>query len=414
MILKLQKSLYGIREAGAWWGALLHKHMTSIGFQRCLSHPSLYHARFTGKENDGRAPAGAFALICTYVDDFLVATRDQRVYDYFIDTLKEKFKVKALGECDFILGLHLQRSIPDGTLKVSQAGFVKSCLERAAYSDLKPSCVPAATTTELVRCDSPLATTPAMSVPLDASRHRRYRQNLGCLNYLCSATRLDICNATKCLSKYGNCPSATHEKALKKVFAYLSHTRHEGLTFRRKERMELSAITDADYGGDPDSRKSSTGFAIMINGVAVHHRSIMQKTIAMSSCDAEIQAASACCLAIMHTRHILEEIDLLPVGPVVLRADNQASLRILQNPNWRGRLKYMQIHFLKCRECIEKGFIRPLYICSERNTADLLTKNTPRMRHEDLRRRLMGAQEDEEQDKGQEYPRGKREDPHPR
>ena len=80
-------------------------------------------------------------------------------------------------------------------------------------------------------------------------------------------------------------PSEDHLAATKQVLRYLNGTADLGLLFKQ-EAPGLIGYCDADYAGDMDKRKATSGFVFLINGAAVSWSSKLQPTDALSTCEA--------------------------------------------------------------------------------------------------------------------------------
>ena len=75
-------------------------------------------------------------------------------------------------------------------------------------------------------------------------------------------------------------------------------------------------------------------------------------------------------------RQLLIELDVGYVGPVIIRVDNQSAIKLAENPVQHQRSKHIDIRYFRIREEIRDGKIKVLYVPTEDNVADLLTKNT--------------------------------------
>ncbi|CAM9302263.1 unnamed protein product, partial [Hapterophycus canaliculatus] len=84
-------------------------------------------------------------------------------------------------------------------------------------------------------------------------------------------------------------PTQTHMVAAKRVLRYLRGT-PDLPTVYRKGPLELVCLTDSDFAGDLESRRSCTGFLCMLGGGVISSAAVLQKTIAQSTTEAEIIA----------------------------------------------------------------------------------------------------------------------------
>jgi hypothetical protein len=94
------------------------------------------------------------------------------------------------------------------------------------------------------------------------------RQLVGSLNYL-TTTRPDISYAVSILSQFMDKTNESHWKAAKKVLRYLKGTMNFGLLYTDKFDVQLAGFSDFDWAGNPDDRRSTTGYAFNIGSGVV-------------------------------------------------------------------------------------------------------------------------------------------------
>ena len=122
-----------------------------------------------------------------------------------------------------------------------------------------------------------------------------YQSLVGSLLYIGKQTRPDILNVVNQLSRFFAKPDTTHWKVAKDVLRYLKGTINLRLTFIKNSSMKLVGDADADWSGDLDDRKSTTGyhFKFQGNGAAISWGVKKQSTVALLSTGAEYQAMAA-------------------------------------------------------------------------------------------------------------------------
>jgi predicted amino acid dehydrogenase len=86
-------------------------------------------------------------------------------------------------------------------------------------------------------------------------------------------------------------PTVTHWQAAKGLLRYVAGTSNYGITFGGSS-LNLQAYCDADYAGDIDTRRSTTGYVYMLDGGAISWSSRLQPTVAASTTEAEYMAAA--------------------------------------------------------------------------------------------------------------------------
>ena len=100
----------------------------------------------------------------------------------------------------------------------------------------------------------------------------------------------------------------------------------------------------------------------------------MQKTIALSSTEAEYMALSDCSRQVVWMHTLLGELGY-NLKPIPICGDNQGSIFITSNPVTKKRSKHIDIHYHYIREVVERQLADVYFIDGDKNPADLLTKN---------------------------------------
>ena len=96
-----------------------------------------------------------------------------------------------------------------------------------------------------------------------------YRSIVGALMYLMVGSRPDLATAVGTLSQYAADPCPTYWQALKRVFRYLQATPTHGLRFSGSGCGELKGYLDADWAGDIESRRSTSGYVFVLNKACI-------------------------------------------------------------------------------------------------------------------------------------------------
>lgn len=145
-----------------------------------------------------------------------------------------------------------------------------------------PVATPADTNVKLRQSDD-------VSQPVNPSM---YQSMVGSLLYAAMATRPDIAQAVSVVSRFNANPNTTHLTAVKRILRYLKGTLTLGLKYQRTETGTLVGYSDADWAGDQDDRRSTTGNIFLLAGGAVSWLSKKQATVALSTAEAEYIALS--------------------------------------------------------------------------------------------------------------------------
>ncbi|KAJ9528398.1 hypothetical protein QJQ45_020321 [Haematococcus lacustris] len=351
-VCRLQKALYGLRQAPRAWHARLSEELLSMGFKASEADPAL----FTLQLSTG------MVYLLVYVDDCLLCTQqgDTAGLAYVKKQLSSAFKLKDLGEARWFLGMQLTRDRAEGTIKLDQHKFVQELVTAYSKSAAHSKPLPMAPAVKLVR----------EGEALDTTLHH-YSALVGSLLYLTCCTRPDIAFAVGALARHMSAPTKQHWSAACSVLCYLKGTADQGLLFGGVSGLQ--GYSDADYAGDKDTARSTTGYLFTLNGGAISWSSRLQPTVAMSTAEAEYMAASSAAKEALWLRKLMRDLQL-DASCVHLGCDNQAAIQLLHNPMATSRAKHIDVHHHFVRERISRGEVAFHYCHTSSMLADILTK----------------------------------------
>ena len=252
-----------------------------------------------------------------------------------------------------------------GKILIDQEAYLETVLKRFSMENCRPA-------------DTPLPSgylpVPNAS-PVNPQLRQQYQQVIGSLLYLELGTRPDIAFAVTKMATFAANPSQTHlDKALY-ICRYLRGTSKYAIVYNGKEGEGLEAFTDSDWGTEPKDRKSISGYFFKLAGGIISWQSRTQKTVALSSTEAEYMAASDCARQAAWMKQLLQEIRI-KMTPIPIAMDNQGSIFIAQNPVQNRRTKHIDIRYHYIRECISDKKVEVFFIPGTDNPADMFTKNT--------------------------------------
>jgi hypothetical protein len=358
-VYRLRRALYGLKQAGRTWYKTLRETLTDqLGFQQAHWDHSVY-TRMAGDE---------MVILIVYVDDLLVIGRDMRSVGAVKKELAEHYEMKDLGEADSFLGMSIRRNRKEGTMTLTQGGFAKSVLERFGMTEARSVATP-------VDPNTTLSKIPEDSEDIDKGEYLRL---VGSLMYLSIATRPDLAFAVGYLGRFGASPKAIHSAAGKRALRYLARTINHGLVFRRGGEPKIVGYSDADWAGDVDERKSTTGYAFKLAGGAVSWYSKKQGGVSSSTIEAELVAASTAAKEAIWLKNLAKFVGWQDDSAMTLNIDNQGVLAIIKNPTFHAKTKHIDVHNFYVRERAEEHVIEPVYIASNANVADIFTKGLHR------------------------------------
>src|SRR5436305_6692729 len=144
-------------------------------------------------------------------------------------------------------------------------------------------------------------------------------------------TRPDITCAVGQLSQFLNNPSSKHMLTVKRVLRYLQGTPSLGIMYGPPPSC-LMGYSDVDWAGDVNTRRSTTGYVVMLNNGAVAWRSQHQPTVALSTMEAEYMALTEATKELLCMRRFLTELGYGSNNSTNLFTDNQSALALAKNP----------------------------------------------------------------------------------
>ena len=350
--------------------AHLHATLEELGFSKNISSDVSIFIKLHEGETQ--------LIILVYVDDILVFGTLQHVKD-FKATMASRYKVTDLGEAHQFLGLHIFRDRSKKTIHITQSHYIERMLTRFDMSDCRPAYTPFAAGTTL---------TANTANDADSSLTSRYQQIVGSLMYAMLGSRPDICFAVNRLSQFGSKPTEAHLHAAQHVLRYLSATRHYQLVYGLNDATELVGYCDSDWASDTNTRRSTTGYTFVLSGGSIAWATQKQRTVALSSTEAEYMALTECVKHAEWTLSLLDQLNYDVDLPLQIYSDSLGARAIAKNSVHHKRTKHIDIRHHYVRDVLEREVVSVEEIGTKNNVADLLTKSLARDRHHFLTTRL--------------------------
>ena len=200
-----------------------------------------------------------------------------------------------------------------------------------------------------------------------------YRRLVGKLIYL-TLTRPDICFAVNQVSQHMQTPKVHHWTMLERILCYLAGAPGQGVWMGANKSTEIVGYCDADWAGERDDRRSTTGYCTFVGGNLVTWKTKKQKVVSCSSAEAEYRAMKKLTNELTWIKAVLEDLGIETTKPMTMHCDNQAAIHIASNSVFHERTKHIEVDCHKVREAVEKGTILPCYTRSSEQLADIFTK----------------------------------------
>jgi hypothetical protein len=394
-VCKLEKALYGIKQAPHEWHAEIASTLRQLGYTASTRDPCLFYKR---------SQTGRTLLFPLFVDDCFPACHTADLAEMCADKqrLMRAYKIKDSGDASLLLGIRVTRDRQARTLRLDQEVYVVRLLSEYDMSECRPASTP-----EFVQGAADDGGESATSAPSnsssgssssvtngapDAALREWYGALVGALLYLALATRPDIAHAVNRLSRALAAPTDAHRLAALRVLRYLKATSSLGITLGgRMDSRPLVAFSDANWASkSPDDARSTSGWLLKIGSGPVCWASKKQSVTALSSTESEYIAAALAAREIVWLRDLLVGIGISPSRATTLYCDNRAAKSLAEAPSVGSRSKHINTRFHYLRECVADHTIAIEWLPSEQQPADLFTKALGAQVFLRLRGRVMG------------------------
>ncbi|GJT37226.1 retrovirus-related pol polyprotein from transposon TNT 1-94 [Tanacetum coccineum] len=276
-VYKLKKALYGLKQAPRAWYDMLPSFLISQHFSKGAVDPTL----FTQKAGND------LLLVQFYVDDIIFASTNTALCNEFANLMSTKFNMSMMGQRYGLL------------------------------------------TSDYV--DTPMVETNKLDEDLHGTLvyATLYCGMIGSLMYQTSS-RPDLIYAVCLCARYQAKPTEKYLKAVKRIFRYLKGTITMGLWYSKDVDMSLTAYSNADHAGCPDTRRSTSESAQFLGDKLVSWSLKKQKSIVISSIEAEYIALSGCCAQIIWMRSQLTDYGF-QFNKIPLYCDNKSAIALCCN-----------------------------------------------------------------------------------
>jgi hypothetical protein len=380
--LQLLSSIYGTVQAALMYYELWAKTLRKMGFKGGNVDPCLFY----------RVNKLGTVYIAVYVDDNLIIGHEAAVNEV-ISTLKNSgFVLKIDETLDDYLSCRIVFNNDRSKGWVHQPHI---------YSKLRTQFGDMVSSTSYVTPGTPnhyISSEQDVANRIPEAQHSQYRTAVGLLNYIVKLTRPDLANPTRNLAKGLAAPGPSAWKEAMRVIKFTLDTADYGLLLNidRKNRDSgkwiLVVFSDSDHAGDPDSRRSVSGFVLFLNGIPICYKSKSQATVSLSSSEAEWIALSEAVKEIIFVVQLLRDIGIRVETPVIVKVDNIGAIHMAENVTSGSRTRHIDIRTKFVRE-YNSGtdpLIKIIFCKSEDNISDICTKNLTRELHEKHSKALVG------------------------
>jgi hypothetical protein len=372
-VCKLQRSIYGLKQASRSWNLRFDEVIKGFGFVQNVEETCIY------KKMSG----SSVAFLVLYVDDILLIGNDVELLKSVKEYLNSKFSMKDLGEAAYVLGIKIYRDRPRRLLALCQSTYLDKILKKFNMHLAKKGLVPVVKGKTLSMAQCPQ--TALEKAEVDGTR---YASAIGSIMYAMLSTRPDVALALSLTSRFQSNPGKDHWIAVKNILKYLKYTKDMFLVYGGcEEELGVTGYVDASFCTDPDDSKSQTGYVFKVNGGAVSWRSGKQPIVAQSTMESEYIAATDAANEAVWLRKFIIELGVFPSArdPVIIFCDNTGAIANVKEPRSHSTAKHILRRFHVIRQYVKGGDVKICKIHTDLNVADPLTKPLPRDKHEEHR-----------------------------
>ncbi|KAK8701528.1 hypothetical protein V6N13_019915 [Hibiscus sabdariffa] len=296
-VCKLQRSIYGLKQASRSWNLRFNDAIKEFGFIRNEDEPCVYK----------KVSGSIISFLILYVDDILIIGNDIPTLQSIKTWLSSCFSMKDLGEASYILGVKIYRDRSRRLLGLSQSTYIDKVLKRFSMEESKRGFLH-------MRHGISLSKEMCPSSPQERERMSQipYASAIGSIMYAMICTRPDLSCALSMTSRYQANPGEGPWITVKNILKYLKRTKDVFLVYGGEEQLSIKGYTDASFQTDKDDSRSQSGFVFCRNGGAVSWKSSKQGTIADSTTEAEYIAASEAAKEAVWIKKFVTELGVVP------------------------------------------------------------------------------------------------------
>ena len=299
--------------------------------------------------------------------------------------LRELLNLEAKGELQWFLNIHIVKGSDQQSRYLSQQAYIEELQERFHVKVLQ-------------KADTPFP--PSLNISQvvkneDQATHDQiteYQKIVGSLLYAAIITRPDISFTVSLLSRFLRNPSEQHFTIARHCLDYLVSTKSLSLHYDASySGPELQVFSDAAFADDPDDRKSSDGYLVLLFGCPVLWQARKQATVSTSSTEAEFIALTRTTKEAIALYRLLGDLTLrLDLDQIPILCDNRQAIRLVQ-PNagrWATNIKHVDIYHHWLRQVVADGQVSVSWTPTAHMAADGFTKPLRRQKHDEFVRML--------------------------
>ena len=385
MVCRLRKSLYGLKQSARNWQELLGDMFLEAKFFPLMADPCVYFL----KEGD------AWCMCSTHVDDIFCLHNEAGKFlrDRLFKTISKYVEIENLGPVSWALQTTILRDRQAGIIKISQEQYTQQYLakEKKIFGKKSEGMIHSKKTPYFFD-DKFLDDSFNRS---DQNLKKDFQIDIGALWWLAQISRPDIFYAVHRCAKQVHQPTKKLGLQIQQIKDYLAETSTIGIVFSRKNApINLSGFVDAAFASEEESI-SRIGYFFLFRENLVSWCSENPTRVMTSSTEVECRGLVQIAKENVWHRQFHDELNLFPVTTAtVVYEDNQASITMSTNQGIpHKRSKHFGIEWAFFKQAVEFKEIKPVFVSTNEQPADMLTKALPFPKFSIFRDKVMGEKE---------------------
>ena len=329
-LLLLNKSLYGLKQAGREWYKLLTAKLKQLNWLQSIHEPCLF-VRKTDKDTE---------ILLIYVDDILIVSPNNEKIQTTKRELGNIFKTKDLHAMSYFLNINFTIDYKNAAFQLHQNNLLNQLIPEAKVSG---------------KCRIPM-NPKLLDTTYNICHQDRHdnQSKIGSLLYLSRFTRPDIAFSVSFASRSIAKQISNSSEIVKNITKYLATTKNLALNVNCHDITTLHCFSDADYASDEDTRCSTSGYAIYLGDGLISWKSSKQRLVAQSTMESEFIALNETLREALAISYTYKEICGFE-PEIVLYCDNNAAKEITENPKYHGKAKHIETKYHFIRQYFESG-----------------------------------------------------------
>ncbi|WRX11051.1 Reverse transcriptase [Theobroma cacao] len=303
-VCKLQKSIYGLKQASWSWNICFDEAVKRFDLIKNEDEPCVYK----------KVSGSAIIFLVLYVDDILLIGNGIPLLQSTKIWLSKQFSMKDLGETTYILGIKIYRDRSKRLLGLSQSLYIDKVLKRFSMMESKKGHLPMSQGIYLSKdmC-------PKNQKERDHMDKIPYALVIGFIMYVMLCTRPDVSCTLSVMSRYQANLGESHWITVKNILKYLRRTKDVFLVYGGGE-LQVRGYTNASFQIDKDDSKSQSGYVFTLNRSVVSWKSSKQKMTADSIIEVEYISAFEAAKEAVWIKKFITKLDVVPsiVDPIPL------------------------------------------------------------------------------------------------